>query len=75
MPDDGRCKDCKHWTRNTHKHDDKRYGDCACGELDYMPYGISDNDGDDMLTYSDYEGYSATFSTGQNFGCIHFEEK
>ena len=27
----------------------------------------------DLLTYWDYEGYSAGFETGENFGCVHFK--
>jgi len=30
---------------------------------------------DDALYYFDGEGYSAWFKTGENFGCIHFEQK
>jgi len=30
---------------------------------------------DDMLTYEDYEGYSASFNVGENFGCVHFKER
>jgi hypothetical protein len=30
---------------------------------------------DDMLTYEDFEGYSASFNVGENFGCVHFKER
>ena len=36
-------------------------------------YGGSDNETDDMLVYSFQEG--GWFSVGENFGCVHHEEK
>lgn len=36
-------------------------------EVDAMP--------SDMAVFSDCEGYSASFVTGPNFGCIHHEPK
>ena len=29
----------------------------------------------DVAIYTDYEGYSAAFTTGPDFGCIHWEAK
>jgi len=34
-----------------------------------------DDDMPDGVSYTDYEGWSATFKTGQDFGCIHFKVK
>ena len=46
-----------------------RYNKSCSGE-EYEELVIED----DMLTYEDYEGYSARFNVGENFGCVHFEE-
>jgi hypothetical protein len=28
--------------------------------------------GNDLLVYKDYEGWEASFITGEDFGCVHF---
>jgi len=28
-----------------------------------------------MLIYEDFEQYDAVFCVGENFGCVHFEER
>jgi benzoyl-CoA reductase/2-hydroxyglutaryl-CoA dehydratase subunit BcrC/BadD/HgdB len=33
------------------------------------------DEGDDRLTYYDYEGYDASHTVGPKFGCIHWEAK
>lgn len=69
------CKNCKYFRKNTDKYY-KNYGECDCIKFVYDGFG---NDPDynvtDQLIYSDYEGYRAYFNVGQDFGCIHFEEK
>lgn len=69
------CKDCKHWTRN--EEYDKYFGKCNSDKFVDMSQDCSDltDENDlDKLTYSDYEGYQASFSTGEKFGCIHFSK-
>jgi len=66
-----KCKDCKFWRRNTDS-DPVFMGDCSS---DKFVYATDDEPEKDGLSYGDYEEYSAFFSTGEDFGCIHFEEK
>lgn len=71
-----RCKDCKYFQRNTSKYRSNKYGDCNC---DKFIYGDSNDEKDlkknDRLYYMDYEWYSASVEVGENFGCIHWEDK
>ena len=71
-----RCKNCKYFKRNTDEYYNKNYGECNCIKFVYDGFG---NDPDynitDQLIYADYEGYMADFKVGQDFGCIHFEER
>lgn len=81
------CKNCKHWERyseNNHNFDetnDKR-GKCSSPKfIDSSGYEYFDDEGNelilganDTLEYHDHESYKAAFSTGENFGCIHFEK-
>lgn len=68
-----RCRTCKYW-----KHIDKGsfphepgFGSCSCKK--FIEHGTSERV-TDGLVYWDYEGYSAGFKTGENFGCIHWEK-
>ena len=76
------CKNCKYFYRNNNWSWDK-YGKCQSTKI---LYGESDNRGyvvndykkvtdTDMLIQIDGENYSADFEVGEDFGCIHFEEK
>ena len=77
----GRCKDCKYFKRNTDKYLNKQFGRCM--NETKLDYGSSyDNKSysntiitPDMLLYEDYERYSASLEVGEDFGCIHFENK
>ena len=60
-----RCKTCKFYSPDG----DDTYGECESPKFEYIDIG--DMPEDDMLAYCDYEGYSANFEVGQNFGCIH----
>lgn len=74
------CKECKFWTRdkawNFEKHRKESslsevMGECSCPKFFYDQWcdgGLSDG-----LAYWDSESYAASFKTGQDFGCIHFE--
>jgi hypothetical protein len=67
------------------RHEDQRFGYCN-NEKKFI-YGdnktiyLDNDDGevkvrlepDDALCYCDQESYHAYFTTGQNFGCIHWE--
>ena len=77
----GYCKDCDFWKpipgsgeigQNFECY--KNHGTCACKffiEEDSLDI-ISPSD---SLLYWDYEGYSAGFYTGKDFGCIHFKAR
>lgn len=71
-----KCKNCKSWDTNRAYSLDgdplrKNYGSCNCPKMNY-----ENHDGEkDNLVYADYEGYAAGISVGEDFGCIHFEEK
>ena len=71
------CENCKHWEGPDNMFDVKNiFGHCNSDKFFYadnldktkLNYYL------DSLEYSDYEGYSAGFRTGKNFGCIHFSE-
>ena len=53
----------------------KGYGECSNPEFFYTGDGYPDDCSQAGLAYGDYEGYSAHFETGPEFGCVHFEEK
>ena len=71
-----RCKDCKFWIRDYRYRGEVKvdmiFGSCGCDKFQYDD-SESPNE-DDILSYWDFEGCSAGFSTGQNFGCIHGEK-
>jgi hypothetical protein len=81
-----KCSNCKYWKRQvpTPNHiPDEGFGDCSnpkfiYGKSDtiYYPFDrtLEQNYPVDALLYRDYENYMAWFETGENFGCIHFEE-
>jgi len=47
----------------------------ACQKHDKIEYDYGQALAPDGLAYSDYEGYSASHSTGPKFGCIHFVKR
>ena len=72
------CQHCRHWKRIPAYHRDdtvKLFGMCDSPKfVDEYPEGAPpDNYTGDMLRYSGSYGYSASFMTGQDFGCIHWE--
>lgn len=66
------CKNCKHYVapRGDDKKDD--LGECNCNKFFYDNNELRPLN--DKLEYWDYEGYSAGFYVGKNFGCIHFNK-
>ena len=62
------CKTCKWWMIGRNK--DVHQGDCDCPKFLYERDGDAPDDG---LQYWDFESYDAGFSTGPDFGCIHWE--
>jgi hypothetical protein len=72
MSDKNTCSSCKYWIRTNDKHVDETLGNCKSDKFIYDPW--SKGHPSDVLVYSDYEGYSAGFCTGQDFGCIHWEK-
>ena len=67
-----RCKNCKYFIRENEVLYSKNENTCTNPHFKYTG-DLSEINSDD-LSYSDYEGYSADFSVGEDFGCIHFEE-
>jgi hypothetical protein len=49
-----------------------KIGSCTC---DKFIYGENEDTPEDGLSYTDSEEYSAQLRTGENFGCIHWEER
>lgn len=60
------CSNCVFWKRGK-----GRQGKCSCPKFVYA--GYKPRIPRDGLGYWDHEGYAASFSTGEAFGCIHFE--
>ena len=74
------CQHCRHWKRIPPYHRDdtvKLFGICASPKfVDEYPEGAPpDNYTSDMLRYFGSYDYPGIFSTGQDFGCIHWEAK
>jgi len=61
------CKTCKYWRRKAYR------GTCKCPK--FVEYTAGMLEQNDTLIYWDYEGYSAGFDVGKDFGCIHHEEQ
>ena len=71
------CKKCKFFERNEKNKylmRSKKYGHCNCKKFVYGASGKRELF-KDRLYFRDYEGYAAAFEVGEEFGCIHFEEK
>lgn len=62
------CKHCLHWQ----KDEAGFMGTCSCEKFVEQGTGRVERDG---MEYWDYEGYSAGFNTGKDFGCIHWKQK
>lgn len=63
------CKECKYWTRyESSMLNAAHFGSC---QHDAFIYDVSHFENTAGFYYWDYEGYSAGFSTGEDFGCIH----
>jgi len=60
----GTCKECKYY-------DDT---DCSNGYFIDCSGSTTKIEGS-FLFYRDYEGYRADLKVGEDFGCIHWEEK
>lgn len=71
-----KCRDCVSWRENVPTKSDLEIGRSDCGECSSEAFTYQDDDRkSDGLDYWDYEGYSAGFTTGPDFGCIHFKKK
>ena len=68
-----RCGTCVHFSRYTEDsgidYNGKHAGRCDSGKFIYDEDTKLPADG---LRYWDYEGYSAGFEVGEQFGCIHW---
>lgn len=71
---EGRCASCNHWTdfRSLEQRDWRtdESGKCNCDKFTYD--GLTALDG---LNYLDAAHYAASFSTGREFGCVHWKER
>ena len=71
------CKCCRSWEPVKNKGNwagRRNQGDCSCNSfIEFISSDIKTPR--DSLVYYDYEGYSAGFTTGSEFGCIHWREK
>ena len=69
------CKSCNWWKERSLKF--LYGGSCSAPQFIYKPdiEGGVDMLGSMLLLYWDKDGYSASFSTGPDFGCIHYKEK
>lgn len=67
------CKTCKHWQRYTSNFDKRYHGEhTGCCNSEKFIYKDMDQKAEkDGVAYWDYEGYSAGFETGEDFGCVH----
>ena len=64
------CKNCKHWTLS----DSEIQGECNSKYLQYSAWGTDKDIEQSGLNYWDCEGYAAFFSTGPDFGCVHWKK-
>lgn len=64
------CKTCQHWRRYTDSFDSEYRGTHA-GRCNSDKFVYDEKVALDGLRYWDYEGYSAGFETGEDFGCVH----
>jgi len=64
------CKNCRFWEP---PGDNSKFGNCKNENFVYCGDAYSDT-GTDALVYGDYDGYSASFGTGEDFGCVHWEK-
>lgn len=70
------CDTCQHWEPSFAiggRTVTKIHGTCDCPKF-IETVGV-DDDSADTLNYWDYESYSAGFSVGPKFGCIHYSPK
>ena len=72
-----RCGACKNFERYTSEYDVRNRGGHAgtCKSNKFVEIEldmISMESPADILRYWDYEGYSAGFDVGDQFGCIHW---
>ena len=70
-----RCKNCIHWKEHVDDESVLFGGVCDSEKFVYEGCCTEEEPEEDGLKYFDYEGYSAGFYTGPEFGCIHFREK
>ena len=70
----GRCGTCKHWRRYTEKFEVEYHGKHAgtCNSNQFVYDEGRPQPPQAGLRYWDYEGYSAGFDTGEDFGCVHW---
>ena len=75
------CKNCKYFKRHENSVFSSKFGNCTCSKFIYgSAFEHTEKEKNDFsekadeLLYEDYEGYSAGFEVGENFGCIHWKE-
>lgn len=63
---EGRCGSCAHWQQSQ--------GNITTGKCNSSKFVENESPDLDGVSYEDYEGYQASFSTGPLFGCIHWKK-
>lgn len=74
------CKNCKYYEKGEFA---EFYGECSNPRFEYETASCYERYKKeqkkpilkDKLFYMDYEGYDASIEVGEEFGCIHFENK
>jgi len=66
------CKDCKYFRPARDGYDAEKNNNTCDNDKFFIEY-IGQVTPHNALVYWDYEGYSAGFYVGEEFGCIHFE--
>lgn len=67
------CKNCRFWERPAEKYSQGgRFGQCSSPKF-LVGYDDYSSKEDDQVVVEGDEGWG--FTTGPNFGCIHFAEK
>ena len=64
------CKDCKHWAFENYAVALPEY---AYGACEHPKVGVDRTGADSLSVHSDSGGGSYGFSTGEDFGCVHWE--
>jgi hypothetical protein len=72
------CKNCHHWVRHSENEPELGEDRGKCFSRKFVdisnPNSFYKRE-DDTLEMEDHEIYGVEFTTGENFGCVHFKMK